>query len=122
MKVLILLNLNLSEIWLGVSYYAFPLVSSRLSCLSQVSHLFLNHPKIKILTTYCQDMTIWVTCDHFGDLPSPIHDIKDDHVFQVSGQEPLISSKYPYKGPPILDTLLIKISTQNFQGIFLEVK
>ena len=48
-----------------------PFLSSRLSRLSQVSHLFLNHPKIKILTSYCQDMTIWVTCDHFGDPPSP---------------------------------------------------
>ena len=30
--------------------------------------------------------------------------------------------KYPHEGPPILDTLLIKISTQNFQGIFPWVK
>ena len=46
-----------------------------------------------------------------------IHDVKDGPVLQVSFQEPSMSSKYPHEGPPILDTLLIKISTQNFQGI-----
>ena len=44
----------------------------------------------------------------------------DDPVIQVSCQEPSMSSKYNHhEGPPILDTLIIKISTQNFQGIFL---
>ena len=51
-----------------------------------------------------------------------IHDIKDDPVIQVSCQEPSMFSKYPQEGPPILDTLLIKISTRNFKGIFLWVK
>ena len=51
-----------------------------------------------------------------------ILDVKDDHVLQVFCQEPSTSSKYPHEGPPILDTLLIKISTRNFQGIFLRVK
>ena len=49
-----------------------------------------------------------------------IHDFKHDPVLQVSYQEPSTSSKYPHEGPPILDTVLIKI-TQNFQGIFLGV-
>ena len=46
----------------------------------------------------------------------------DDPVLQVSNQEPSMSSKYPNSWPPILDTLIIKISTRNFQGIFLRVK
>ena len=33
-----------------------------------------------------------------------------------------MSYKYPHEGPPLLDTLIIKISTRNFQGIFLGVK
>ena len=40
-----------------------------------------------------------------------IHDIKDDSVLKVPCQEPSTSSKYPHEVPPILDTLLIKIST-----------
>ena len=50
------------------------------------------------------------------------HDIKDDPVFHVPDQEPSMSSKYPPSRPSLPDTLLIKISTQNFQGIFLWVK
>ena len=51
-----------------------------------------------------------------------IHNVKDDPVLQVSGQELSTSSKYLHSWPPILDTLLIQISTQNFQGIFVRVK
>ena len=39
-----------------------------------------------------------------------------------SCQELSMSSKNPHEGPPILHTLLIKISTRNFQGIFIGVK
>ena len=53
---------------------------------------------------------------------------KDHHgchpVLHVSGQEPSTSSKYvlPSLTPPLIpDTLLIKISIQNVQGIFLRV-
>ena len=51
-----------------------------------------------------------------------IHDVMEDLDLQVSSQEPLLSSKYPHEGPPVLDTLLIKILTLNVQGIFLGVK
>ena len=51
-----------------------------------------------------------------------INEIKDEAVLRVSCQEPRTSSKYHHEGPPILDTLLIKISTQNFQGTFLWIK
>merc|ERR1711888_11657 len=51
-----------------------------------------------------------------------IHGVRNNHVLHVSGQEPSMSSKYPPSGPPLPDTLLIEISTQNFQGIFLGVK
>ena len=50
-----------------------------------------------------------------------INEFRDDPVLQVYSQEPWTSSKYPHKGPPILDTLLIKISTQNFQDMILGV-
>ena len=50
-----------------------------------------------------------------------IHDIKGDPVLQVSCQEPLTSSKYPHKGSPIIDTLLINISTRNFPDMSLGV-
>ena len=46
----------------------------------------------------------------------------NDPFLYVSGQEPSTSSKYPPFWPPIPDTFLIKISTRNFQGIFLSVK
>ena len=39
------------------------------------------------------------------------HDIKDDPVLIVSGQEASTFSKYQNEGTPFLDTLLIKIST-----------
>ena len=55
-------------------------------------------------------------------LPLFKHDIEDDPVLRVSYQEPSTSSMYPHEGPPFLDPLLIKISTPNFQGIFLWVK
>ena len=44
------------------------------------------------------------------------------HVLQVSGQEPSKFSKSPPSWPPLPDTLLIEISTRNFQDIFLGVK
>ena len=50
-----------------------------------------------------------------------IDNVKDDPVLQVSHQEPPMSSKYPPSWPPLPDSLLIEISTQNFQGIFLGV-
>ena len=50
-----------------------------------------------------------------------IHEIKDDCVIQVSCQEPSKSFKYSNVGPPaILKTLLIKLSTQNFEISYLE--
>ena len=50
-----------------------------------------------------------------------IHDFMDEPVLHVSDQEPSTSSEYPLLEPPILDTLIIEISTRNFQGIFLGV-
>ena len=50
-----------------------------------------------------------------------IHDIRNGPVLHVSSQEPSISSKYPPSWPSIPDILLIKISTPNFQFIFLRV-
>ena len=58
----------------------------------------------------------------FLGLKNIIHDIRNDPVLHVSGQEPSTSSKYPPSWPTLLETLLIKISTQNFHGIFLGVK
>ena len=46
----------------------------------------------------------------------------DDPVIHVYCQEPSTSSKYPPSWPPLPDTILIEISTQNFQGTFLGVK
>ena len=46
---------------------------------------------------------------------------KFENLLQVSGQETSMSSKYLPSWPPIPDTFLIKISTWNFQGIFLRV-
>ena len=40
----------------------------------------------------------------------------------VKKEELSMSSMYPHAWLPIPDTLLIKISIQNFQGIFLGVK
>ena len=51
-----------------------------------------------------------------------INDIKEDPVLHSSKQEPSMSSKYPCKGPPIFETLLIYLWTQNFQDIFFGVK
>ena len=51
-----------------------------------------------------------------------LHNIKNDQVLQVLNQELSTSSEYPNEGSPILDTLLIEISTKHFQGIFLRVK
>ena len=51
-----------------------------------------------------------------------IHDVRNNHVLHVSGQEASTSSKYLPTWLPLLDTLLIEMSTQNFQGIFLGVK
>ena len=51
-----------------------------------------------------------------------VYEVKDDPVLQVSCQEHSMSSKNTYEGSPILDTLLIKISKQNFQVIFIGVK
>ena len=34
-----------------------------------------------------------------------IHDVKDDPILQVPGQEPLTSSKYRLRGRGVLDTL-----------------
>ena len=51
-----------------------------------------------------------------------IYDIKDDPVHQVSGQEPSMSSESPSSWPHILDTLLLHVLSQNFQGIFHRVK
>ena len=48
-----------------------------------------------------------------------IHDVRNDPVLHVSCQEPSTSSKYRPSCPHLLDTLLIEISAQNFQGIFL---
>ena len=50
-----------------------------------------------------------------------IHDIKDNPILQVSCQEPSTSSKYPHNGLPILDTLPMEISTQNFQDMIFGV-
>ena len=51
-----------------------------------------------------------------------MHDLKEDPLLNVPDQEPTTSSKYPPSCPPIPDTLLIKISTQNVQGILLWAK
>ena len=45
----------------------------------------------------------------------------DDPLLQGRSQELSMSSKYPHKGPSILDTLVIQIWTQKFLGIFLWV-
>ena len=50
-----------------------------------------------------------------------IHDVKDDPVLHVIGQEPSMPSKYTTSSPSIPVILSIYISTQNFQGIFLGV-
>ena len=34
-----------------------------------------------------------------------IHDVQDDPVLQVAGQEPSTSSKYGHQGQGVLDTL-----------------
>ena len=68
--------------------------------LWQTWHMLITQTKIKIMT----------------------RNFQDDPVLQVSGQEPSTSSEYSHEGPPILDTLLIKISTWNLQGIFLWAK
>ena len=51
-----------------------------------------------------------------------IHDVRNDPVLYVSNQEPSTSSKYPPSWPPLSDTVIIEISTGNFQGIFHRVK
>ena len=51
-----------------------------------------------------------------------IHDVRNDQVLHVSGQEPSMSSKYPPSCPPLPDTLPINISIHFFQGIFLGMK
>ena len=51
-----------------------------------------------------------------------IHDTRNDQFLHFSSQEPSLSSEYPTSWPPLPYTLPIKISTQNFQGIFLRVK
>ena len=40
-----------------------------------------------------------------------IHDVKNDTILQVSGQEPSISSKYGLRGQVVLDTLPIKLES-----------
>ena len=62
--------------------------------------------------------TFWVSSLGLRKL---VHDMKGNPVIQVSCKEPSMSYKYPQEGTHILDTLLIKISTQNFRGIFLGV-
>ena len=54
--------------------------------------------------------------------PKVIHFVKDDPVPHVSRQEPPTSSKYPPSWPPLPERLPIRISTLNFQDIFLGVK
>ena len=50
-----------------------------------------------------------------------IKGLKYDHLLKVSGQKLSMSLKYTNKGPPILDTLIITLSTQNFPRIFLRL-
>ena len=51
-----------------------------------------------------------------------IHNVRNDTILHVSGQEPPMSSKYPPSWPFLPDTLPIEISTWNFQGMFLSIK
>ena len=53
-----------------------------------------------------------------GAKKNVIHDVRNDHVLHVSGQEPSMSSKYPTSLPPLLDTLLIDISTLQSFSVF----
>ena len=70
---------------------------------------------IKIESQNFQGIFLWVK-------KNIIHDIRNDHVLQVSSQEPSMSSKSPPSWPPLPDTLPIEISAPNFQGNFLWVK
>merc|ERR1711942_662697 len=58
----------------------------------------------------------------FLGLKNIIHDVRNDPVLHVSGQEAPNVLQLPPFMTPLPDTLPIEISTRNFQPIFLGVK
>ena len=72
------------------------------------------HPSMKISTQNFQDILLLVKQDHIWHQRLPCHPSLWSGTINVS--------KYHPTWPDILYTLLIQISTQNFQGIFHRVK
>ena len=63
----------------------------------------------------CQRAEIWHTSQESHIMT--IHDVKNDPILQVSSQEPSTSSKYGLHGRGVLDTLLFKLESLNFNQI-----